>query len=141
MTGSRVGGASGQFDRVAIGKQLVIDGVEWLGLPRSCRLRSPSEFDAAFGAGERHTSRHFSAHVLENGLATPRIGLAVAKRRIRLASRRNRIKRIIRESFRSNRASLPPVDIVIVVRSSADRASNRQLRSTIDGLWEAIARR
>ena len=44
-----------------------------------------------------------------------RLGLVVTKKGTPKAVRRNRIKRLIREQYRHNALSLPPVDMVIQV--------------------------
>lgn len=46
-----------------------------------------------------------------------RLGLVVAKRVIRQAVHRNRIKRVIRESFRVHQHLLVGLDLVVLVRS------------------------
>ncbi len=112
-----------------------------LTLPRTLILRNGSEFDAVFASGKRYSSRHFAIHVRENGLDHPRLGLAIARRRVRLANRRNRIKRLVRESFRHRRHHLPAVDSVVVARSGVDRYTNQQLTGSIGALWEAIIAR
>ena len=48
----------------------------------------------------------------------PRLGFAIAKKQVRRAVDRNRLKRLIRESFRQNQHDLPDVDIVIMVRQN-----------------------
>ena len=47
--------------------------------------------------------------------ANPRLGLVVAKKGIRLAVKRNQMKRTIREHFRKMADSLPPIDIVVQI--------------------------
>ena len=49
-----------------------------------------------------------------NGTHQPRLGLAIGKKHCRLSTGRNRLKRIVRESFRQNRASLGGLDIVVM---------------------------
>jgi len=43
----------------------------------------------------------------------PRLGLVIAKRFLPLAVQRNRVKRLIREGFRSASSELPAVDIIV----------------------------
>lgn len=83
---------------------------------------------------------HFIAHVASNGLGFPRIGLAVSKRVSKRAVERNRIKRIVRESFRHHLHELGAIDYIVVARFSAAEQLNRVLRSELDNLW-ARARR
>ena len=45
-----------------------------------------------------------------------RLGMIVPKRIIRLATRRNRLRRAVREDFRQNwRKTMPPVDVILSI--------------------------
>ena len=78
---------------------------------------------------------HFIAHVASNGLGFPRIGLAVSRRVSKRAVERNRIKRIIRDSFRHHQHELGAIDYIVVAKSGAAEQLNRVLRSELDKLW------
>lgn len=56
-----------------------------------------------------------------------RLGLIVAKKHVRKAVQRNRIKRIIREVFRHHQTELEQVDLIVLVRKGADDLSNEDL--------------
>jgi len=61
--------------------------------------------------------------------------MAIAKKKAKRAVDRNRIKRIIRESFRENQHLLAGLDIVVLNKPDAASANNRQLRASIDAIW------
>lgn len=46
----------------------------------------------------------------------PRLGIVVAKRNVKLAVKRNKLKRMIRESFRLQQQLLMGLDVVVVVK-------------------------
>ncbi len=71
----------------------------------------------------------------------PRLGLTVAKRHVKRANQRNRIKRVIRDSFRLNQHDLPPLDIVVLVRGGVLDMDNEQLRKLVEKLWRKLSRR
>ncbi len=48
--------------------------------------------------------------------ANARLGFAISRQKVRLAVGRNRLRRLIRESFRHQVAALPPVDLVVLAR-------------------------
>ncbi|CAG0889459.1 unnamed protein product [Cyprideis torosa] len=85
-------------------------------LPKTCLLRKKREFDKVYRQGRRLHGAGFSLIFCENGLEHSRLGISI-HRRLKGAVRRNRIKRIIRESFRLNREKYPLLsDIVFAVR-------------------------
>ncbi len=66
---------------------------------RELRLRSKPQFDAIYARGRRIDDRFFGLRVKPNGLGSP-FGLAVAVKTAGNAVARNRIRRLVRESFR-----------------------------------------
>lgn len=105
---------------------------------RRARLLKPDEFKAAFEKGRRYNEALLTAVVSPNTLGLPRMGLAIAKKTVPLATARNRIKRHIRESFRQSQQRLPMVDIVILSRPATLKASSQELRDTLNRLWTRI---
>ena len=80
------------------------------------RLRLPSEFAAVYGAKTRESRGPLTVYALPNELGHPRLGMSVS-RKVGIAVRRNRIRRLIRESFRLLQHDLPRgYDLVVVVR-------------------------
>lgn len=74
----------------------------------------------------------------DNDLGHARLGLAISKRVSKRAVERNRIKRVIRESFRSGRTELPQVDVLVIARSSAAATVNAVLRADLARAWQAL---
>lgn len=70
-----------------------------------------------------------------------RLGLVIAKKHVKLAVRRNRIKRIIRESFRHEQDSLAGLDIVVLARKGLDTLDKPQLHHSCQQLWQQLQRR
>ena len=85
-------------------------------LPKSRHLRLPSEFVAVYDAKTRESRGPLTVYSLRNDLGFPRLGMSVS-RKVGTAVRRNRIRRLIRESFRLLQHDLPQgYDWVVVVR-------------------------
>ena len=83
---------------------------------RQHRLRLPSEFSAVYEAKTRESRGPLTVYALPNILGHPRLGMSVS-RKVGIAVRRNRIRRLIRESFRLLQHDLPQgYDLVVVVR-------------------------
>lgn len=79
--------------------------------PKTVRLRSPKEFEAAM-SGVKTTSGCLSSRSLWNDKEA-RLGLIVGARYEPLSPRRQFLKRVAREYFRSLKDQLPPVDIAL----------------------------
>lgn len=113
-----------------------------LGFPRSRRLLRPEEFQRIFkGADWRVAGAAFTLLAAANTLGHPRLGVALAKRQVRRAVERNRIRRQLRESFRLHQHQLGGIDIVVLGRAGIDTLSSQELRAAIDRSWEELAKR
>lgn len=108
------------------------------GLPRDARVRRAGDFAALRQASGRLGGRCFSVRYRPNGLDHARLGLAISKRVSKRAVERNRIKRLVRESFRRVRAQLPPVDLVVMAREAAAGMPGDELLAEIDALWRRM---
>lgn len=108
------------------------------GLPRDARVRRAGDFAALRQASGRLGGRCFSVRYRLNGLDHARLGLAISKRVSKRAVERNRIKRLLRESFRRARAQLPPIDLVVMAREAAAGVPGPELLAEIDALWRRL---
>jgi ribonuclease P protein component len=106
--------------------------------PRAARLTKAAEF-AALRGGQRISCRHFHAEFRPNTLTTGRLGLVVSKRVSKRAVDRNRLKRLIRDSFRRWSSRLPCVDLVLIPRGSAVPLAGSELLRDLDTLWKRLA--
>ena len=111
---------------------------ERLTFPAARRVRRKWEFDQLYARGKRLGNNHFGITVQPNDLGLARLGLAVASKPFGGSVPRNRIRRLIRESFRLRQHDLPDVDLVVNARSAAKAASPAQLRASLEGLWDKV---
>jgi len=81
------------------------------------RLLKPEEFARVRKTGKRLSTKSFTFYLLPNDLAIKRLGLAVSSR-VGGAVKRNRVKRLLREFFRLNKALFPEsTDILVTVKT------------------------
>jgi ribonuclease P protein component len=104
------------------------------------RLRQKSDFDRVYRAARRSADAFFGVFTRANDGTAARLGLAIAARIIGGAVRRNRIKRLVRESFRAHQHDLPAVDIVINARSAARDADNAAIVRSLEKHWQTVIR-
>ena len=109
-----------------------------LTLPARLRLRHKGDFDAAYARGRRVGDGFFAVTVMRNDVGAPRLGLAVAVKVAGGAVARNRLRRIIRESFRLHQRELPAADLVVSARPAARAASAAALRGSLAALWKRV---
>ena len=109
-----------------------------LTLPARLRLRHKRDFDAAYASGRRLGDGFFAVTVRRNDVGAARLGLAVAVKVAGNAVARNRLRRIIRESFRLHQRELPAADLVVSARPPARSAAAGALRASLAALWKKV---
>lgn len=108
---------------------------------RESRLLTPGQFQSVFSNPLRFGSSHITILITPNSLKRNRLGLAIAKKRVKLAVQRNRIKRQIRESFRLNQHKLPEIDMVVMVKSGTDKLDNKEINQQLEKIWRKVIQR
>ena len=96
------------------------------------RLRKRNEYRQVQLTGRRIHTRHFLIVVKPNTSNTGRLGITVTKR-VGSAVKRNRIKRVVREVFRRNRALFPRShDVVFIAKRDLVSISYQGLLDELD---------
>lgn len=106
------------------------------------RLLSPAEFKAVFNdAPFRASHQHLLILSRPNQLPIARLGLVIAKKHIRLAVNRNRVKRLIRESFRHHQQQLAGLDVIVLARRGLDTLDSQDIYQQLENQWQRIVRK
>lgn len=100
------------------------------------RLLNASQFTRVFDQATKSGSEFFTILSRDNTEDQPRLGVVVAKRRAKRSVDRNIIKRIIRESFRLNKAILPTKDFIVILKRPVRTIKRANLRQQMETLWK-----
>jgi ribonuclease P protein component len=108
--------------------------------PRRARMTGQQAFASVFAQPVKSSDRYFTVLARSNGLAYPRLGLAISRKVARSAVARNRIKRIVRESFRHRQSQLSGLDWVVMGRAGLTEQENAILLTSLQRHWQRLAR-
>jgi len=114
----------------------IVEEVSDACFPKAVRLQRREHFDNVFAEPRKSVDSCFTVFVRRNGSLPARLGLAISKRNARRAVDRNRLKRVVRESFRGFRIQLHGIDIVVLCRQGAVTAPNPRLFSSLSAHWK-----
>ena len=115
-------------------------GATPLSFTKAERLLHPNEFKRVF---DNPIKKIHSEHLLlfiQTGVpeqTQARLGLAITKKKVKLAVMRNRLKRLSREIFRHTAPTLGSVDVVLIVKKSY--AKKTDLNDELTHIFEKLA--
>lgn len=89
-------------------------------------------------ADAKASHRHLLILARNNTLEHHRLGLVIAKKHVRLAVQRNRVKRVIREFFRQQPCQGDALDIIVLARNGLDQLDNAALSSILRQQWQKL---
>ncbi|EGN76053.1 ribonuclease P protein component [Idiomarina sp. A28L] len=110
--------------------------------PRELRLLTPADFQNVFNNPPvKAVSNEFTFLAKPNQREHPRMGVTVSKKNAKRAVDRNRIKRIIRETYRLKQHKLAGFDIIVIAKPGVMKLDNQALRELLDYLWRKLGKR
>lgn len=108
---------------------------------REKRLLTPRQFKTVFDSPSgKAPGKNVLLLARINDLNHPRLGLVIGKKSVKLSVERNRLKRLIRDSFRHHQVLLGGLDIVVVARKGLGDLDNPELHQQFEKLWKRLAR-
>ena len=108
--------------------------------PEKYRLTRPTDFQEVFKTALRYADRKFLVLARNNGMGCARLGLAISAKRIKSAVKRNKVKRLVRESFRRNQSRLKGLDIVVIAQNNIAPDNAASLSRSLAELWDRVVR-
>ena len=115
-----------------------IPGLVPAHFPRVVRLLNQEDFNFVFADARPFRSKAFTLLVRNNNLTHPRLGLAISKKAVHRSVDRNRLKRLVRETFRNRMSELPEVDIVVLAKPEAVNMRNHEINRILAQQWARI---
>ena len=113
--------------------------VSGASFPRRARLTGRNAFADVFAQPIRSSDRYFTVLARSNALGYPRLGLAISRKVAKLAVARNRIKRVIRESFRRHQLEIGGLDCVVMGRAGVAEQDSAVLFIALQRHWRKLA--
>lgn len=102
---------------------------------------SPPAYQGVFDKPDLRISSQYCLFLARfNEFDHPRLGLVIAKKNIRHAVQRNRVKRHLRETFRLKQHQLPAMDVVVLTRKGLDSLENKEMHREFDKLWHRLGK-
>jgi ribonuclease P protein component len=96
--------------------------------PKSRRLRNKEEYDRVFRESGRRSGSGLTVRIKPNRAECSRLGLMIGKKAGNAVTR-NRIRRVLRETFRvSQHTFIEASDIVVTVYGSMQHVNNEDIR-------------
>ena len=96
-----------------------------------------SDFDHVFIKAKKLAIGGMLLLYKPNSLPHARLGFAISKRFVAKAVHRNKIRRILKESFRTQ-TNIPAYDIVVLMRQSCDKQKIALIQENIEQLWQKL---
>lgn len=107
-------------------------------------LRDSGEFQHVYRNGKRYDGVFITVFVLENDAVNHRLGVTASKKALGKAVQRNRAKRLLRETFRSNEPSLSALvknyDWVLNAKPAVLSQKLNAPRAEFEGIIEKVGR-
>ena len=111
------------------------------GFGKSRRLLDARDYSRVFDAPDARAShRNLLLLARRNDTGVHRLGLVIAKKNLRLAVQRNRVKRLAREFFRHLPPADPGLDVVLLARRGLAELDNAELSSILQQQWQKLER-
>ena len=109
--------------------------------PQAAKLSQPDHYRRVFDNPKfKVSSGAFLLLATPGATQSSRLGIVVAKKNIRCAVRRNRIKRLVREQFRHHPFD-GAIDLVVLARPGADQMDNPSVWQELDRLWRTLGQK
>lgn len=110
--------------------------------PRHVRLLNAGDYQSVFNdTSSKVFAGEFLLLARKRDDNQTRLGLIVSKKTDKRAVGRNRIKRLVRDSFRHNKIPLCGLDIIFLARQGIKDLDNATLQKRLDKAWDQLVKK
>lgn len=110
--------------------------------PPTARLLTPADFKAVMdNAVFKSNLNQLLLLAIPSATERSRIGFVIARKKVKRALDRNRIKRVCRDHFRHHQTDLPALDIVYLARQNLQTLDNAALRALLEEGFRQLKRK
>tara|TARA_A100001015_G_C14906631_1_gene678632 strand:+ start:538 stop:945 length:408 start_codon:yes stop_codon:yes gene_type:complete len=102
------------------------------------RLLTEHEYSYVFADPIKSADSCYTVLARRSQRTGPRLGVIVSKKNVARATARNRLKRIVRESFRQHKINLPAFDVVVICKKNSARKINKKLFEQLQNHWKFL---
>ena len=96
-------------------------------------------FDLVFSSPTTSEDKFFAVFYISSQASRSRVGVATAKKTANKATKRNKLKRLIKNSFLSGLKCEKSFDVVVRVKHQASRvADDKILKESLSKHWQSI---
>lgn len=106
---------------------------------RDYRLAKKQDFRSVFDKAAKISRKYLTALYIPNQFGHARLGVMISKQQVKQAVQRNRLRRVVRESFRQHQHTLRALDIVVIVRPEGLFLESKLLREAMSGIWSDLS--
>lgn len=100
-------------------------------------LKNTSEFSKVYKRGKSYADKNLVVYVLPNQLDHIRIGFSISKK-VGNSVVRNRVRRLIKESFRANFSYLSGYDVVIIARVHSNQVDFHEIGRSLKYVFRKL---
>ena len=104
--------------------------------PASFRLKNGAQIQEVLANARKYRDRNLSIFIKHNVLGHPRLAIIIANKNVAKAVQRNRLKRLIRESFRLNQDKIKGNDIIVFGYRGIETLTNFELQQCLIKNWQ-----
>ncbi|VAX76195.1 ribonuclease P protein component [Buchnera aphidicola] len=105
---------------------------------KKLRLFTCASLNSIYNKKYLINTKEFTVLLYSRGLNFPRLGVSISKKNIKKSHNRNRIKRLIKESFRLFQHDLICMDFFFILKKNIHKLNNKIIFCLLQNFWYLV---